>query len=648
MAKLRHRQNERRRGDALRDRRIAGGLREVTRQRACGLAVLSVFLLLPLLKGAPNAPDVEGESEDLPPRTFVRKFSDEKRASSSRRTIPMRAGESRGMLKASGAQPVEGAASWTPLAQDPPANEDPEAFWRLKEKEGFSFASGARPELGPVRTQMHALPVRTLRIGLNPTRFSDSGEVLREFDTSTEQEHTHAVLTATGPFQLLLLPTGTVHDGDVRADAFGDHTIESQARSQDMTSCQGAGLLIASGQAGEEFTFLPDPRGIFIAGPSGVFGPIPNPVCVAPAPDAFVVVTSLRRRNLNRAGNPFEPPPYRGVLEIHPVARSGRVRLINVLDLEEYLQGVITNEMPASFHPEALKAQAVAARTFALANLGRFAARGFDLDDSTLSQVYRGRISEHPNGRAAVQSTRGLVVAREGELVPTFYSSSMGGHTESNEWIFNVPSDQLPGLNAHPALRAIHDADFPVPVDLATEAGALTFYSQVWDHFDSPQRSGNSRYRWVENRSVEYIAERVARDYGLSLGSIRALVPVLRSPSGRIVRLQIVGERATVTLQGWRTLRDFFQLLNSPSAIVARRDTGSRVTSFDFYGGGWGHNVGMSQYGAHGRGRSGHTFREILAAYYTGADISSIEPAEQAIHCCDPPRPFRSTTSIRP
>lgn len=78
-------------------------------------------------------------------------------------------------------------------------------------------------------------------------------------------------------------------------------------------------------------------------------------------------------------------------------------------------------------------------------------------------------------------------------------------------------------------------------------------------------------------------------------------------------------------LQGWRTLRDFFQLLNSPSAIVPRRDATGRVTGFDLYGGGWGHNVGMSQYGAHGRGRSGQTFREILAAYYKGTEVVSIE-----------------------
>lgn len=281
--------------------------------------------------------------------------------------------------------------------------------------------------------------------------------------------------------------------------------------------------------------------------------------------------------------------------------------------------------MPASFHPEALRAQAVAARTYALANRGRFASRGFDLDDSTLSQVYRGVLSEHPNGTAAVQSTRGLVVVRDGELVPTFYSSSMGGHTEGIEWIFNAPADQLPGSNAHPALRAVHDGDFPVPVDLLSDEGAFVFYSQSWDHFDSPQRSGNSRYRWVVTRSVEFIAERLASTRGLSLGAILDMVPTRRSPSGRIAQLQIVGEHGVVMLQGWRTLRDFFQLLNSPSAIVPRRDAVGRLTGFDLYGGGWGHNVGMSQYGAHGRGRSGQTFREILAAYYTGTEVVSVE-----------------------
>ncbi|MCS6817233.1 MAG: SpoIID/LytB domain-containing protein [Blastocatellia bacterium] len=359
-----------------------------------------------------------------------------------------------------------------------------------------------------------------------------------------------------------------------------------------------------------------------------------------------MVVTSLRRRNLNRAGNPFEPPRYRGVLEIRhtrslaraserevvsddpapDLASDTSLRLINILDREEYLQGVITNEMPASFHPEALRAQAVAARTYALANIGRFANRGFDLDDSTLSQVYRGALSEHPNGNAAVQDTRGLVVVRDGAFVPTFYSSSMGGHTESNEWVFNSPLDRLPGANAHPALRAVHDGDFPVPVDLASDDGALLFYSQTWDHFDSPTRSGNSRYRWVTNRSAAFVADRLLNTYGISLGSITALIPLLRSPSGRIARLQIVGTRGSFILQGWRTLRDFFQLLNSPSAIVTRVGADGTML-FDFYGGGWGHNVGMSQYGAHGRGRSGQTFREILGAYYVGAEIISIEEA---------------------
>lgn len=519
-------------------------------------------------------------------------------------------------------------------AKEPPANQDVGVFWRLKEREGFSFASGAQPEWGPIRLQAQVLPVRTIRIGLNPTRFSPSGDVLAEFDTSTQQQHQHITITATGPFVLMELspnPTAQVAPGQNGVQAL----------------CGDTAIPVAVEQAGAEFSFTATSGGIIIAAPRGSFVS-PTALCAAPLSDnAFLVVTSLRRRNLNRAGNPFEPPRYRGVLEIrhsqsfagaevptpplsdpgaNSAAEGPRLRLINVLDLEEYLQGVVTNEMPASFHPEALRAQAVAARTFALANIGRFADLGFDLDDSTRSQVYRGVLSEHPNGTAAVRSTQGLVVVRDGVLIPTFYSSSMGGHTEGNEWIFNSPSDQLPGTNAHPALRPIHDGDFPVPADLSTEDGALRFYSETWDHFDSPGRSGNPYYRWVVSRPAAFIADRLLSRYGISLGPITALIPLLRSPSGRIARLQIVGERGTFILQGWRTLRDFFDLRNSPSAIVSRSETDGTL-SFTFYGGGWGHNVGLSQYGAHGRGRNGQTFREILAAYYTGAKVVSIEEA---------------------
>lgn len=511
------------------------------------------------------------------------------------------------------------------------ANQDADAFWRLKEAEGFSFASGADAEWRPVRIRAQTAALRTIRIGLNPTRFSSMGDVLREFDTSTQQKHERITLTATGPFTVLELLSDPVAEAD-------------HLRVARVASCDGASAPLALGRAGEEFAFSATSDGIGIIGPQGaIFVPFTTVLCVAPAPDTVLVVASLRRRNLNRAGNPFEPPRYRGVLEIrHGRTSAGAqvpapfpdgpsfqteelgLRLINVLDLEEYLQGVVTNEMPASFHPQALRAQAVAARTFAQANIGRFADRGFDLDDSTLSQVYRGVLSEHPNGNAAVQDTRGLALVRDGILVPAFYSSSMGGHTESNEWIFNSPADQLPGTNAHPALRAVHDADFPVPVDLSTDEGALMFYSQAWDHFDSPGRSGNPRYRWVIGRSAAFVADRLLDTYGVSIGPITALIPLLRSPSGRIARLQIVGERGMFILQGWRSLRDFFQLFNSPSAIVSRREANG-TTSFDLYGGGWGHNVGMSQYGAHGRGRSGQTFREILAAYYTGAEVISLE-----------------------
>ncbi len=492
-----------------------------------------------------------------------------------------------------------------------PANHDPDAFWELKEAEGFSFAGGARLDERPYQIRRLAQSVRFIRIGLNPTRFASGGDVLREFDTSTEQRHARIRLTATGDFALLVTQP---NPGEA-----------SPRPSSEEALCGESVSLLAFGQLGEEITFEAEPEGIRVQsarqGPLGIWT---VPLCAVPLGDALLQVLSLRRRNLNRVGNPLEPPLYRGALVILPAGPMG-MRLINVLDLEAYLQGVITNEMPASFHREALRAHAVAARTFALANVGRFADRGFDLDDSTSSQVYRGVISEHPNGTSAVQSTRGLVVVRDGALVPTFYSSSMGGHTESVEWIFNSPPESLPGENAHPALHALHDADFPVPVDLTTEEGAFLFYSQTWDHFDSPHRSGNPRYRWVVNRSVEFIAERLEALYGLRLGAIWDLVVMQRSPSGRIVELHIVGQRGTRVLRGWRALRDFFQLFNSPSAIVPQRDATGSVRSFDLYGGGWGHNVGMSQYGAHGRGRSGQTFIQILTAYYAGSAVVSVE-----------------------
>ena len=129
--------------------------------------------------------------------------------------------------------------------------------------------------------------------------------------------------------------------------------------------------------------------------------------------------------------------PYRGLLEVR-ATETGSVTVVNVLNLEDYLRGVVPNELsPQSFpHLEALKAQAVAARTYALRNRGQYAARGYDICATPACQVYRGRSSEHPLTDQAVEETRGIIASYRGEMINALYTSTCGGHTENAVNIF--------------------------------------------------------------------------------------------------------------------------------------------------------------------------------------------------------------------
>jgi stage II sporulation protein D len=133
----------------------------------------------------------------------------------------------------------------------------------------------------------------------------------------------------------------------------------------------------------------------------------------------------------------FNEKPYRGRLEVFANTR-GSLTVVNVLPLEDYVRGVVPNELSPGGWPEleALKAQAVAARTYAVSNLGRFGAEGFDLTPDTRSQVYGGRSTEHPLTDRAVDETRGRVATYQGRPINALYTSTCGGRTEDAENIF--------------------------------------------------------------------------------------------------------------------------------------------------------------------------------------------------------------------
>lgn len=169
--------------------------------------------------------------------------------------------------------------------------------------------------------------------------------------------------------------------------------------------------------------------------------------------------------------------PYRGRLEVFPNAQ-GALTVVNVLGMEDYVRGVVPNELSPGGYPaiEALKAQAVAARTYALKNRGQFARDGFDLLPTTRSQVYGGLSTEHPLTTRAVEETRGVVATYHNEPINALYTSTCGGRTEHAENIFNEATPYLRGRECALEGRA-HFSPFTIktsrePADISEEAHA--------------------------------------------------------------------------------------------------------------------------------------------------------------------------------
>jgi stage II sporulation protein D len=343
-----------------------------------------------------------------------------------------------------------------------------------------------------------------------------------------------------------------------------------------------------------------------------------------------------------------------------------RVNLVNVVEVESYVPGVVANESIASFALEALKAQAVAARGYAIANIGNYVARGFPFDivDSSSSQVYRGVISEHVNAVRAAADTRGLVASAGGRIISAMYSSSFGGHSEHNEWI-SFSFRTAMGGSPLSYLRGIYDGLEPAP-DLTTVAGIDAFWRTqppVPQIYDDCMWTGNTFARWrftltpaaIRNRlTIAGANPNTVMVSGTSVAGTVTDVSISQrteaSQRAAIVRITFTNPDAIAEVRGWEGIRRVIGqtsspsnglracntntslpptalpanfVLNNPSWLDQTKNADGSVSLVTVYGGGWGHNLGMSQYGAHGRGKMGQGFIEILKAYYTDADIGS-------------------------
>ncbi|HEX2036424.1 MAG TPA: SpoIID/LytB domain-containing protein [Chloroflexota bacterium] len=491
-----------------------------------------------------------------------------------------------------------------------PTDAEVEAQLRQLETDGPSHAAGGHTELGPARRGNPAEAVLTIRVGLHYS-YTAAGT----YSEFASRDHPLVRLSNTaGAAQVVDLATG----GQV-----------------------------AVLQPGGTFEVAHNGSQYTVAGPAGPLGSFGGPIQFRPTDES----NRFRVESIRRSTTAV--PQYYGAMEVArgSSTAAGKVNLVNVVPLEPYVRGVVVNESLASFHLEALKAQATAARGYAVSNIGRYVALGypFDLLDSSASQVYRGATSEHPRGNQATDDTRGLVASHNGEIITAFYSSSMGGHTEDVEWIFNSPASQLPGTNRTPYLRGVYDGE-GAPPSFSSEASLREFWTTPQAQtYDACDRAGNRFARWRLEIPAPTLKERlVPGRYQLVSGTADGPVTGVEvrqrmAASGRVGVVRVTLSGGELEVRGWDNLRRVFGtsvtstpvicpnrppvapnfVLNNPSVIQPYPQPDGTFGGVITWGGGWGHNVGMSQFGAHGRAQAGQSFLQILKGYYTGVDIGS-------------------------
>ena len=338
-------------------------------------------------------------------------------------------------------------------------------------------------------------------------------------------------------------------------------------------------------------------------------------------------------KDLKRAGKDAQ---YRGQIEL-VCPKDGYFHIVNSLGVEEYLKGVVPNEMPVHFGLEALKAQAVAARNYVLSPRVK-ASPNYDVVDSVASQVYFGANTEKELSDRAVNETRGIVAIYNWDLILALYSSTAGGYTESYHNAFSDPKTRVFPAQPKPYLTGVPDyEDFGV---LNDDENAEKFYTSKPHSFDTK----SSYYRWerewtqeeLQKEIQDHIAAQSAAGFvhpavnkGEIIDKITGLKVLKRGVSGKIMQIEIQTDLTKYTVEKELVIRRLFTVKGKalPSAnfvIKEESDDEGNLNNIKIYGGGYGHGVGMSQYGAGYMATHLHkSFDEILKHYYQGITLST-------------------------
>jgi len=267
--------------------------------------------------------------------------------------------------------------------------------------------------------------------------------------------------------------------------------------------------------------------------------------------------------------------PYAGNILIK--ARNGALAVVNEVDLEQYLQGVVPSEMPSDWPMEALKTQAVISRSYALYQKRKNKNNEYDLPASVLGQVYKGESAYHPRPAEAIEKTAGLIAAYNGEVVLTYFHSTSAGPTEDANERWGVDYPYLKGVSC--------------PLDFASPYFTWQRDIPLSDLENSLDKSG--------------------------VGTIATLTPLSYSKAGRILMVRILHSRGETFLKA----EEMRRLLGYKTLPSTHFKIDSFGKTLKISGMGWGHGVGLCQWGAKVMAERGLKFDEIVRYYYPGIDL---------------------------
>ena len=331
----------------------------------------------------------------------------------------------------------------------------------------------------------------------------------------------------------------------------------------------------------------------------------------------------IRVISMNRSyGNPV----YSGRLEIS--REDGGLVLVNELYLEDYLKHVVPSEMPVSYEKEALKAQAVCARTYAYRQIqgNSYKEYGAHVDDSTRFQVYNNLETSQASD-AAVTETYGKILMYQNSPAEAFYFSTSCGHTTDGT-IWGA------SLSSVPYLKGVAVRPGGGQLDLTDEDTFSSFIKSAASGYESDY----AMYRWTTTCTSSQLEQKIS-----GIGSITNLEVTRRSTGGIAVELQVTGTEGVKMVSTESQIRS---ILGNPELVIKKQDgqtlTGwpslpsafltvekkktdeNGMVTFAIYGGGYGHGVGMSQNGAQAMAKKGKTYEQILQFFFTGIEIQSL------------------------